>query len=330
MREMQGVRIFKKAIREFNPDVISVWNMSQLSSALLMLVKRAAKPVRFHLDDDWMLNEDVWFRAWKDYNRFWMRMVKRVVRGWVDHRSALLPGLDAGAQCVFISKFRRDQYALAGWPVATSEVIYGGIPETFLTHDNGVARRDSYPYRILFVGMVSPAKAPHLAIEALALLRTSGMTNVCLDIVGLQHQPEYSKTLRALVQRHGLEQQVVFLGAQPRDTLPSVYRAHDALVFTSVAAEGFPLTILEAMGSRLPVIASLSGGQNEIIEQGVNALGFTPGDVGALAAHIRLLVEQPTLAQRLACAGQALVRDHFTTDEMVQRHEALFQKAMRT
>jgi glycosyltransferase involved in cell wall biosynthesis len=327
--EGRGLRLLRQELRQFRPEVVSVWNLWSLSSALLAALRSGPSPLCMHLDDDWLLREDFWFSRWKVYNQAWMRIVKRLVRPWIDHRAARCPTDEAARQCVFISRFRRDQYVAAGWPVAAAEVIYGGIPDLFLAPPAEKAPDRAGLSRLLFVGLVTPDKAPHLAIEAMAQLQARGVRHLTLTLVGSsEHHPAYLAELKRLVQHHGLTDRVSFAGVVERAALPSLYRAHDLFLFTSAAAEGFPLTILEAMGSGLPVIASLSGGQNELIEDGVNALGFKPGDVPALVSHIERLAGDPALAHRIARAGQALIRERFTTDHMVQRHEELFLKAI--
>jgi glycosyltransferase involved in cell wall biosynthesis len=67
-----------------------------------------------------------------------------------------------------------------------------------------------------------------------------------------------------------------------------------------------------------PVIATRAGGVTEIAEDGANALLVPPDDAAALAAAIQRLRDDPSLAQRLASAGQAHARERFTVSAMVR------------
>ncbi|MEI6218990.1 MAG: glycosyltransferase, partial [bacterium] len=86
--ELRSAYALKRALHEFKPQLISVWNMYLLSGALLTLVERASRPVVFHLDDDWMLKEDPWSQAWARHSGLLQRVVKSAVRPWVNHRIA--------------------------------------------------------------------------------------------------------------------------------------------------------------------------------------------------------------------------------------------------
>ena len=327
--ELRSAYALKRALHEFKPQLISVWNMYLLSGALLTLVERASRPVVFHLDDDWMLKEDPWSQAWARHSSLLQRVVKSAVRPWVNHRIASVAASIISSQCVFISAFRKHQYEEAGWPVSASPVLHGGVPDAFLGRRFETLGPVQPPRRLLFAGVITPAKSPHLAIEALARLRRAGYADLTLSIIGPDHHDrEYVQHLKTLVRTEGLQASVHFQGAAPREAMPAVYHAHDIFLFTSNAPEGFPLTILEAMANGLPVIASLSGGQNEILRNGINSLTYQPNDISMLTDNIKALVDRPLLARELAEAGHNMVKQEFTSTPMVARHEALFQAAI--
>ncbi|MFV0363794.1 MAG: glycosyltransferase family 4 protein [Suipraeoptans sp.] len=117
---------------------------------------------------------------------------------------------------------------------------------------------------ILFVGRLAEKKGVEYLIQA-----TKNM-NVRLVIVG--DGPLREK----LVEKAKKSQcNVDFLGAKSHMELPTIYASADVFVAPSIVAkdgdkEGLPTTIIEAMASGIPTIASRSGGISEIIEHGVN------------------------------------------------------------
>jgi glycosyltransferase involved in cell wall biosynthesis len=77
--------------------------------------------------------------------------------------------------------------------------------------------------------------------------------------------------------------------------------------------------ILEALASRLPVIASAISGIPEVVHHERTGLLVQPGDVPALAAAIERLLEDPNLRGRLGEAGRELVMREFEQRANVAR-----------
>jgi glycosyltransferase involved in cell wall biosynthesis len=90
--------------------------------------------------------------------------------------------------------------------------------------------------------------------------------------------------------------------------------------------EAMPVALLEAMASRLPVVATSVGGVPEIVRDGQDGLLVPPGSVGALRGALETLLCNPTLARRLAEAGHARVISRFTIEGMVRRVERTYER----
>ena len=78
-----------------------------------------------------------------------------------------------------------------------------------------------------------------------------------------------------------------WLGHRPKDEIMGLMQNALALVFPSLWYEAFPMTIVEAFASGLPVIASRLGSMAELIEDGRTGYLFEPGNTGALASAVR-------------------------------------------
>ena len=96
--------------------------------------------------------------------------------------------------------------------------------------------------------------------------------------------------------------QVRFTGYADYDTVPDLYREADVFV-SPTYAEGFSNTILEAMAAGLAVVSTHSVGVSDCLRDEENGLLVNPGDVRALTAALRRVVEDDDLRQRLAEAG---------------------------
>jgi len=84
-----------------------------------------------------------------------------------------------------------------------------------------------------------------------------------------------------------------------------------ALIVPSSSEENCPMTVLEAWSQRTPVIGSNRGGIPELVEDGADGLLFEPESAGGLAERMRMISEQPALADELARRGLERLRsDH--------------------
>jgi len=123
----------------------------------------------------------------------------------------------------------------------------------------------------------------------------------------------------------GLGERVQFLGY--RSDIPQLLACCDLFVLPSLY-EGLPLSILEAMAAGKPVIASAIGGTDEAIIPDETGLLVPPANPPALAGAIRKLLANPLLAQRLAAAGQARVKEMFSAEQMVRQVTQVYHELL--
>jgi glycosyltransferase involved in cell wall biosynthesis len=122
--------------------------------------------------------------------------------------------------------------------------------------------------------------------------------------------------------RHlNIDQRVNFVGHQA--DVARWLAAADVFVLPSLY-EGMPLSVLEAMAARLPVVATEVGGTNEVVENERTGLLVRASDASALANAIGRVIADAALADRLADAGNARVRREFSVDVMVRQVEELY------
>lgn len=101
---------------------------------------------------------------------------------------------------------------------------------------------------------------------------------------------------------------VVFAGF--RSDMPELYAAGDAFVLAS-RREGFPRAAMEASAMGLPVVATDVRGCRQVVDDGVTGYLFTPGDVGALAAQVARLADDPEQARALGRAARSRAAEEF-------------------
>lgn len=164
-------------------------------------------------------------------------------------------------------------------------------------------------FRQLVVGRISPRKAPHVALEATALLRAAGR-DVALDLCGTPapgHESYFSE-LCARAARPDLAGAVTFSGYQS-PIWPALERA-DALLAPSLG-ESFGNAVVEGQLARRPIIATAVQGHLETVEHGVSGLLVPVQDPAALAAAVAQLIDEPATARQLAFLGMRRAQARF-------------------
>lgn len=112
-----------------------------------------------------------------------------------------------------------------------------------------------------------------------------------------------------------------------RDDVADVMRALHCYALPSLA-EGISNTILEAMASGLPVIATRVGGNAELVQQAESGLLVPSGDEQAFAQAIITLATQPELATAMGRAGRRLAQQRFSLHAMVATYQGLYQRML--
>jgi len=102
-----------------------------------------------------------------------------------------------------------------------------------------------------------------------------------------------------------------------------VMRCMDVFVLPSFN-EGISNTILEAMATGLPVIASNVGGNPELVENGVNGFLVDPSDPVQMADRVMGYISRPDIIVRHGEQGRKLAVDKFSINAMVQKYESVY------
>lgn len=168
------------------------------------------------------------------------------------------------------------------------------------------------------VGRLVPVKNHALFLEAAARLHVS-RPDARFAIIG---DGELRADLEAQVDALGLREVVTFTGWL-RDLAP-VYSDLDVLVISSVN-EGTPVSVIEALSSGCPVVATAVGGLRDLLENGALGTLVADGDPAALSTAIDTVIADP--AAHLAIADQARSRmlERYGIDRLVQDLDELYR-----
>jgi mannosyltransferase len=117
--------------------------------------------------------------------------------------------------------------------------------------------------------------------------------------------------LKTLAAKAGVEAQIRFLGEQPFNALPSLFNAMTIVTALS-RNEGYGLTVLEAMSSGKPVVASRAGAWPDIIEHDRNGCLVDVDDIEATRSALERLIQNPNTRERLGNAARQHVLARYT------------------
>lgn len=218
-----------------------------------------------------------------------------------------------------------------GYPGKKIQVIYNGIDPDEYDNLNSANENDTREsvrkefnipddvFTIIQVARLDPIKDHITALRVIAKLKQM-IPNVRLIIVGDGCERE---RIDRLINQHNLSNEIIMTGA--RQDVARLLKGADAFLLTSLS-EGIPVTFLEAMAARLPIVSTNVGGCNEVIINGQTGFLAPVSNPVSLANALRLLAMEPNLATSLGNAGRARLLEMFTQCQMHDSYANLYNE----
>ncbi|MGE0143729.1 MAG: glycosyltransferase family 4 protein [Planctomycetota bacterium] len=173
---------------------------------------------------------------------------------------------------------------------------------------------------VLFVGRLSEEKGIRTLLAALRVLPA----HVKIRVIGTG--PLGNEVAAAAA----ADPRLIAVGLRNAEQVLDEMRKAAVLAVPSLWFEGMPMTIVEAFGCGLPVVASDLGGLPSIVEHGVNGELFRPGDPGALAAAIMRSVTDRRLLLARSRAARVTFESRFTADAHYRALCVVYSAAIRS
>jgi len=308
----QNFRVFWdlwKTLRTLRPDVVHTRNLASLEMQLVTLLMPGIKRVHgehgrdIHDLDGTNKKYNLLRKAMQPFVHRYIA-VSRDLLQWLKHTVAIpekklrqiYNGVDAG-------KFSPRQ----------DDAQLGDLAPPGLLPENAVV--------VGTVGRLAKVKNQQLLIEAVGYLFTKRpILRGTLRLVLVGDGP-LKLQLVDRVKQLGISDVVWFSG--DRNDVPVLMQLMDIFILPSLA-EGISNTLLEAMASGLPVIATSVGGNVELIEEGVNGRLVPVNNVVAMADAVAELIDDPALRQSMGEKGLALVRTTFNWEKTVADYLAVY------
>lgn len=300
-----------RLFRELRPAIVHTRNLAALEA--VVPARFVGVPVRIHGEHGWDMRDPQGRNA-----RY--RIVRRLYRPFVTRYVALSRHLE---------DYLRSQ---VGVPAGRISQIYNGV-DTELFHPPKAARvalaqcpfGDGDEWLVGTVGRMEAVKDPlnlaraftrALAIDPRATQRWR------LIIAG---EGSLRGETEALLAHHGVRDRTWLPG--DRADVADIMRGLDCFVLPSLA-EGISNTVLEAMATALPVVATAVGGNAELVESGMTGTLVTASNSDALAHAMLAYYHDHALARRHGKAARRVVEEQFSLDRMVADYVSVYERAL--
>lgn len=320
---VEAKRAMKRMLDELKPDVVHIHNAyHHLSTSILDPIRASGVRCIQTLHDLKL--------ACPNYAMFTQGEICERCRGgnyWnaVTHRclTDATAGNVLGAVEMSMTKFRKSYERTIHRFITPSEfhrkkMIEWGEPANKFTVIRNPA--DVFPRAgeggggyVLFAGRLSIEKGVDTLIRAATIV-----SSLPVKIAGRGPDEE---RLKHLARTLGASN-VSFLGFVAPPELNTIRAKADAVINSSIWYENSPLTVLEAMGQGIPVIASNIGGVPELIEHGEEGWLVPPKDVDAWAEALRVLLRTPLEVRReMGQKGMQRIREYHAWPEHLKKLE---------
>lgn len=235
---------------------------------------------------------------------------------------------------VFNSCFVREYYRNCLKEPAKNRVVYPGREthkEIKKVNEGGidrVKRQLGIREKDQVIGCASRLvrwKGVHILVEAIKELRNRGHRDIRCVIMGAGKGQEYSmeEELKIKVAQENLGKNIIFLGYKK-----DIYKylpCFDIFTVPSIEKEAFGAAAVDAMMAGLPVVASKSGGLEEVVQDGVTGLLVTPGDSKELAQALEELLQKENKRLAMGANGYKYAVTGFSAESTTEQLEDIYK-----
>lgn len=260
---------------------------------------------------------------------------------WQDWKTSFYERIDQWVhrrmdRVICVSQGQAEKVVKAGTPKSRVVVIHNAIdPERFQGPFDPVYRKrleDYFDFRPELIvgaaGRLSPEKGFGVLVDAVEILSRSDSNEMPSFAVVLFGDGFLRERLQARIDGKESVRKIFRLAGFTSEL--DKFLPHFDLFVQSSHTEGFPCVNLEAMASRVPVVATAVGGVPEQIEDGRNGSLVPPSDPGALAEAIRKFLEDADLRKKTGETGREIVLAEFTCEKQARRYFDVFYELIAT
>ncbi|MFB0559692.1 MAG: glycosyltransferase family 4 protein [Candidatus Lokiarchaeia archaeon] len=173
------------------------------------------------------------------------------------------------------------------------------------------------PLNVVFIGRLEAWKGAITFLEVAKLVRKE-RDDVNFLMIG-------DGSLKNYILNNTVNAHVKALGQIPHTMIPNILSEASVLVLPSYI-EGLPTVCLEALASKVPVVASKVGGIPEVIRDGETGFLFSSGNAHLCAKKVLRLLTDEKLRRRMGERGRKLVERFYIWDKVVEKTGRIYEK----
>jgi glycogen(starch) synthase len=293
LHALRAARSTRRALRDFRPDVVYVWNGSMIPQVAIRIAQTYGAPVLFRVCEHWfgsLYDTDPFMRGLRGgHGQALMKAVNSLPPLQVEPLRAVPAAVSWNSEAL------RRMTPMADTVTPTIERVT--LPATAQGEGFvGLERRPSEEITIGFIGRVAAHKGADVAVRATALLAERHGVRARLVVAGAG-QDDFLRELTELATQLDIGDRVELVGPQDAAGLARLLGSLHVVVVPSVWEEPAGLVAVEAALAKVPVVASAVGGIPEILREGREALLCPPGDADAFAAALATTLTDPAATE---------------------------------
>ncbi len=307
LRKTPLENVFRNSLRQLNPDIVHFHNIFGLSPKLIEICHEENIPAVVTVHDYWgicykniLLDPENHLCAGKDQSCRPCQVADKGSGITVEERNHLIMDSFQKADLLISpSAYLAERFIERGIPREKVRVINNGIDlKGFNT-----SKTKSKKIRFAYIGQIIEHKGIENLLKAVSSLDDKQREHISLSIIGTGI-PAYVDFVKQLAGELISTDTVTFCGSVQNDLIPRLLKKIDAVIIPSIWPENSPVTIMEALASGTPVLASRIGGIPELVQDELNGLLHKHDHPESLAANIRKIISRPAMLREMKQACQ--------------------------
>jgi glycosyltransferase involved in cell wall biosynthesis len=312
----------KKLLKEYQPDVIHLHTMNQITPSVLFLLKRYPTVMTLHGPETFLRRLLIWFLLpshfkHSPYDKKDLNLAGKLTYFYFNHIQKVFYKFGLKNVDIFIAPSKYIQ------KMASVDVA----PITHLPNFIELRKFQDLKnnYNLLFVGRLEKVKGAQFLIEALPLI-IKAFPQATVTIIG---DGTDKADLLNLTRNLQLEKHIQFIGWVENKDLDAYYEKSSIVVIPSVWPENFPTVCNEAMSVGRPVIGTKVGGIPEIIDDGVNGYLVEPQNSEQIAERVIQMFATGDLLKEFGRNARKKA-EGFSIEKYVEHVEMIYKEVTHT
>jgi len=322
-------RAFARILKSENPDVVFIWNLFFLDNDLLEEIRNSGCKIVFFISDNWLVSfkkpnfTKIYMAGALDCHKI---SFNKILRKFADaiQRQGEEEIFLRESHAIFASNYMKELYRLAGMTFGNEVIIHNGVSFKNYTNKPFVNRERNVSdgkIALLYAGRLVHLKGVHIMLKAIRkLIRKYRIKNFTLTIIGDKIDKSYNEYLDSLVYSYNLKNYISWKEFVPENKLFEEFQKYDIYIFPSLY-EPFSLTLIHALASGIPTVASNAGGNPEIVSNFKTGLTYDKCDANELARCLIKMIRDDRLRKTISDKAKRIA-EGFSLNEMGKKIEA--------